>query len=66
MFRRFVVAHEEGAVSADWLALGAGLVALVLTLVASLREGPTSLGEAVSRAMQTAHASALEAPAWAE
>ena len=66
MIRRFVVVDEEGAVSADWLALGAGLVGLVLALVASLSEGTASLGETTGTAMQGAQVTTLGTLGWTD
>ncbi len=59
MIRRFAVADEGGAVSADWLALGAGLVALALALMATLADGTASLGETTGAAMVSAQIAPL-------
>lgn len=59
MIRRFGLVDEDGAVSADWLALGAGLVGVSLALAAGLGEGVASLGEAAGAALRAAEVSPL-------
>ena len=66
MFRRFAAADESGAVSADWMALGAGLVGLSIAIVSALSTGTTSLGEASGEALSTAQVSALGTMGWSE
>jgi hypothetical protein len=59
MNRRFWVADECGAVSADWMALGAGLIAFSMALVASLSGGAMSLGTTTGAAMNAAQVAPL-------
>ena len=64
MFLRFVVADEQGAVSADWLALGAALMALSIALVATLSDGAESLGQTTGTAMSGAQVQQLGTLGW--
>ena len=57
---------EGGAISADWLALSAALVALSLALAAQMGTGVESLGETTGAALQGAQVSALGTLGYAE
>lgn len=59
MIGRFAVADESGAVSADWLALGAGLVGLCLALMATLADRTASLGGTTGAAIAAVQATVL-------
>lgn len=59
MYRRFRVADECGAVSADWLALGAGLMIMALALIGGLSNSTAGLGGDTNAALQSAEVTQL-------
>lgn len=61
MCRDFLVADECGAVSADWLALGAGLMIMALALIGMLSSSTGELGAGANATMQAAEVTQLGA-----
>lgn len=45
---------DSGAVSADWMALSAGAMLMILVVIGNLREGSASLATSTEAAMQSA------------
>jgi hypothetical protein len=66
MFRRFAFADESGAVSADWLALGAGLVAMSMAIAATFTEGTATLGENTGDTIRTAEVTPIGSLGWSD
>lgn len=64
MIRGFALGEEAGAVSADWLALGAGAVVLAVLIVTSVSEGTSALGTSSGTALGNAQVTSLGTVGW--
>ena len=47
-------ADESGAVTVDWVVLTAAIVGLGIAVIASVRDGTTSVGDAIQTSLESA------------